>query len=110
MVMYVDLLTRALGRGDQRRGFDVDLLLADLVQSRARLRATERELKTPVAEALALELSYDGALIRLCESLGVPTTPDWFANPVRERARLERELAARGMALSSERELLPQHT
>ncbi len=58
-------------------------------------------------EALARELSYDGALIRLCESLDVPTTPDRFANPVRERARLERELA---IALSPERDLEPQYT
>jgi len=62
---------------------------------------------TPVVEALARELSYDGALIRLCESLDVATTPDRFANPVRERARLERELE---VALSPERDLKPQYT
>jgi hypothetical protein len=107
MVMYVDLLTRALGTGEEGHSSDVDLLLADLVHSRARLRATERELGTPVVEALARELSYDGALIRLCESLDVATTPDRFANPVRERARLERELE---VALSPERDLEPQYT
>ncbi len=107
MVMYVDLLTQALGRGEEGHRSDVDLLLADLVHSRARLRATEREIRTSVVEALARELSYDGALIRLCESLDVPTTPDRFANPVRERARLEREHA---IALSPERDLEPQYT
>src|SRR5271157_5364589 len=104
--MYVDLLMRSLGRGEEGREYE-DLLLADLVHARARLRATEGQVRTrtPVAEALARELSYDGALIRLCESLGVATAPDRFVNPVRERDRLERELAARGIRLSPEREL-----
>ena len=86
----------------------MDLLLADLVHSRARLRATDGRLTAPVAEALARELSYDEALIRLCESLRVPTTPERFAHPVGERARLERELAARGVTISSEEDLEAQ--
>jgi hypothetical protein len=98
--MYVDLLTRALGKGEEGQRSD-DLLLADLVQSRARLRATDGT--TPVAEALARELSYDGALIRLCESRGVQAAPARFGNPVRERARLEQELSDLGLALADER-------
>ena len=104
--MYVDLLTRALGKGEEGHRSD-DLLLADLVHSRARLRATEGDSRTPVAEALARELSYDGALIRLCASYDVPTGPACFANPVRERTRLERELTARGLDLSDELQPLP---
>ena len=104
--MYVDLLTRALGKGEEGHRSD-DLLLADLVHSRARLRATEGDSRIPVAEALARELSYDGALIRLCALLDVPTGPASFANPVRERARLERELTARGLELSTELQAQP---
>ncbi len=104
--MYVDLLTRALGKGEEGHRSD-DLLLADLVHSRARLRATEGDTRIPVAEALARELSYDGALIRLCASLDIPTGPACFANPVRERARLERELTARGLDLSAELQAQP---
>ena len=52
-----------------------------------------------MAEALARELSYDGALIRLCESLEVRATPQWFDCPQRERARLEHELLRRGILL-----------
>ena len=103
--MYVDLLTRALGRGEEGQGSD-DLLLADLVHARARLRATGGGI--PVAEALARELSYDAALIRLCESSRVPTGPTYFTHPVRERARLEHELTARGVELSAEPELQTQ--
>ncbi len=109
VVMYVDLLMQALGRGEEGRRSE-DLLVADVVHARDRLRAMEGGLRTPVAEALARELSYDGALIRLCESLGVPTAPDRFANPVRVRTRLERELEAHGIELSPERELQPLHS
>lgn len=104
--MYVDLLTRALGKGEEGHRSD-DLLLADLVHSRARLRATEGDSRIPVAEALARELSYDGALIRLCALLDVPTGPASFANPVRERTRLEGELTARGLDLSTELQAQP---
>jgi hypothetical protein len=99
--MYVDLLTRALGKGEEGQRSN-DLLLAELEYSRARLRAADEVLTISVAEALARELSYDGALIRLCVSLQVTTTPALFANPQRERSRLERELALLGIELSSE--------
>jgi hypothetical protein len=94
--MYSDLLMRALGDGEDPHKSD-DLLLADLVDSRIRLHVTGAA--APVAEALALELSYDGALIRLCEALEVRATPEWFECPRRERARLEHELLRRGILL-----------
>jgi hypothetical protein len=96
--MYRDLLTQALGNDGEGRRSD-DLLLADLVDSRARLHAAGAA--APVAEALARELSYDGALIRLCASLNVRATPAWFDSPLQERARLERELCHRGILLSA---------
>jgi hypothetical protein len=94
--MYSELLTRALGSDEEGPRSD-DLLLADLVDSRVRLQVTGAA--APVAEALARELSYDGALIRLCESLEVRATPEWFDCPRRERARLEHELLRRGILL-----------
>ena len=94
--MYSDLLTRALGKDEEWHRSD-DLLLADLVDSRVRLHMTGEA--APVAEVLARELSYDGALIRLCKSLEVRATPEWFDSPRRERARLERELLRRGILL-----------
>jgi hypothetical protein len=94
--MYSELLTRALGTDEDGQRSD-DLLLADLVDSRVRLHGTGAP--APVAEALARELSYDGALIRLCASLEVRATPEWFESPRRERARLERELLRRGILL-----------
>jgi hypothetical protein len=93
VVIYVDLLTQALGT-DEAKPRSSDLLLADLVSSRARLRAAE---KTSAAEALARELSYDGALIRLCSSMQLPASPDRFTDPPTERARLEQLLSASGL-------------
>ena len=52
-----------------------------------------------MAEALAREISYDGALIRLCAALDVRATPAWFDLPERERSRLEGELERRGIRL-----------
>jgi hypothetical protein len=96
--MYVDLLTRALGN-DETEARSEDLLLADVVSSRARLRAAKDDLATSAAESLARELAYDGALIRLCVAMAVPATPAWYFNPSSERTRLEQELVDRGVAL-----------
>jgi hypothetical protein len=96
VVMYRDLLTQALGTDGNGCGSE-DVLLAELVDSRVRLDASRAA--APVADALAREVSYDGALIRLCASLHVRATPEWFDSPRTERARLERELARRGIRL-----------
>ncbi len=94
--MYRDLLTRALGKGEEGRRSH-DLLLADLVDSRARLQATGAA--TPVAEALAREVSYDGALIRMCAALEVHAAAAWFDNPgARAGAARARAPAARHLA------------
>jgi hypothetical protein len=96
--MYVDLLTRALGTGEASIRSN-DLLLANLVDSRARLRDVDGGSTNSAAESLARELSYDGALIRMCEALSVPASAARFSNPPQERQRLELELAALGVSL-----------
>ena len=79
-----------------------DLCWPTSSRSRARLRA-EDTATTPADEVLARELSYDGALLRLCESLDVPAaTPSRFVNPEQERARLERELVDRGVTIDAD--------
>jgi hypothetical protein len=95
--MYVDLLTRALDDlPEEEAPRSDDELLADVLISREQLRSYAARGTPSAAEALAHELSYDGALIRFCESLDVPTDPERFASPPRERARLEEALAERG--------------
>jgi hypothetical protein len=100
VTMYVDLLARALDDRNLAVGpGSYDALLADLVNSWGQLLACEIRGTPSAAEALARELSYDGALIRFCHALHVPTEPARFARPSQERARLERALAERGVTV-----------
>ena len=106
MAMYVDLLTRALDGLPPVDGPQPDdALLADVVNSRARLNAYAEQNTPSAPDALAYELSYDGALIRFCESLDVATDPERFASPSQERARLETALAERGYPVAGRKRL-----
>jgi hypothetical protein len=49
--------------------------------------------------ALAAELSYDRALIKVCQAQGIAVMPGGFLHPSDERARLEGELVAFGIDL-----------
>jgi hypothetical protein len=49
------------------------------------------------ATALAAELSYDRALIKVCEAHGIAAVALRFSRPSAERARLEGELFAIGI-------------
>jgi hypothetical protein len=55
--------------------------------------------RVSAAVALSAELSYDRALIKVCEAHGIAVMPLRFAHPGEERARLERELVAIGIDL-----------
>jgi hypothetical protein len=101
VVMYADLLMRALGDSEKGVGtYDYDSMLGDLAESRTRLRAPAAHPAMTAAEALARELSYDGALVRLCDLFDVVVSFAAFGeDPLGERARLERELYDRGVPL-----------
>lgn len=51
--------------------------------------------------ALAAELSYDRALLKVCAAQGIDITTRRFTQPRQERAQLEQELAALGIDLVS---------
>jgi hypothetical protein len=51
--------------------------------------------------ALAAEVSYDRALIKLCMANGIEADALGFADPGAERARLEHDLAAAGIDLAA---------
>lgn len=59
-------------------------------------RATE-----PACVALAAEITYDRALVKLCASQHIEVDVMGFAHPRNERARLERELALAGIDLAA---------
>jgi hypothetical protein len=50
--------------------------------------------------ALAAEIAYDRALIRMCEIHGIDVALTNFAYPKSERARIERMLALAGVDLA----------
>jgi len=102
MSMYTNLLGAACGQRRPRSvGRARGLALAEARRCRHELRSglpPEPETDS-VPVILALEISYDVALIELATEIGVDTDPSRFEQPERERARLEQELAARGIDL-----------
>ncbi len=89
--MYTDVLADAIQTSDG--GLTGETLVDRAVDRRVQM-LTGRGGRSPSAyDLLALEIAYDVSLIRLCEDLGVPTDVADFANPLIERARIERVLA-----------------
>jgi hypothetical protein len=99
MSMYADLLAASLPQpiapGEQVS--ELGALLALLLA--ARIRLGERRSGAGAEGDLATNIEYDLALLRLCAARGVDVDPGRFDRPGEERARLERELALRGMDL-----------
>ncbi len=99
MSMYVDILSSALD--DWTDELTGSALVDHVLACRAEmLNAGPRNGDTAYS-SLAAEVTYDRALIKLCEMNYVAVTPGNFAFPRQERARLERELAAAGINLAA---------
>ena len=105
MSMYTHLLGVARG---QRESIERDTESTDALAEARRCRDELKAGLPPgldpdaVPVVLALEIGYDVALIELATALGVTTDPSRFEQPERERARLEKELAAMGVKLDDE--------
>lgn len=97
--MYVDLLTNALQEWtDDPQG---EVLLDYVLDCRNdMLSAIPRRGKSAYV-ALATEIAYDRALIKLCASRGIEATPADFSHPREERERLEQSLADQGLDLAT---------
>ena len=102
MSMYTHLLGVARG---QRRSDVNDTAARDALVEARRCREELKAGLPPgldpdaVPVVLALEIGYDVALMDLATAHGVQTDPSQFEQPERERARLEKELAAMGVRL-----------
>jgi hypothetical protein len=94
--MYYDILSSILS--DWVDELDGDALI-DFAQV-CRIEMLQSNRGTAVI-ALAAELSYDRALIKLCEAHAIETTIVRYSHPQRERARLEAALSAIGIDLVS---------
>ena len=94
--MYADILSSVLNDWvDELSG----PALIDFAQV-CRVQMLESSGGTAVV-ALAAELSYDRALIKVCDAHAIDTTTRRFSHPKEERARLEHELTAIGIDLVS---------
>ena len=102
MSMYAELLIAACGQQwPAEAGATERDALEELHRCRAQLGESAKAAAGPdlVPVVLALELSYDVALLRLALAAGVETDPSRFDQPRRERARLEGALRERGIGL-----------
>lgn len=98
MSMYVDLLSNAL---DDWIGelSDSDLVDHVLTCRSEMLSAVPRRGESTYS-ALAAEIAYDRALIKICLSNDIEVVPGDFVFPSEERDRLEHALASAGIDLN----------
>ena len=97
MSMYVELLTRALAEWPSEIRDDTLVEYARNCR-REMVRTSSRRQKGAYA-ALAAEIAYDRALVKLCLANDVVVAPDDFSHPEKERRELEVRLAERGLDL-----------
>jgi hypothetical protein len=103
MSMYADILDKAFAR---RRGTlgptNVHDAITELLECRGRLTSThprDRFSGGWAARAVANQVAYDVALIKLARSVGIACDPATFDLPERRRNELDRQLEARGVHL-----------
>ena len=91
MSMYTQLLDAALHQlSIDGSGEDVAVAVAEVQRYRNQLeRATPDVDPDTVSAALALQIGYDVALLRLAELVGIDSDPSRFDRPQLERTRLE---------------------
>ena len=100
MSMYTQLLDAAL-RQLSIDGSGEDVAVAEVQRYRTQLeRATPDIDPDTVSAALALQIGYDVALLRLAELIGIDSDPSRFDRPQLERTRLEDAFAERGISLN----------
>jgi hypothetical protein len=99
MSMYADLLSSALvGRLEQLSG---DALVGYALICRANMLASGPCRGNSAYAALATEIAYDRALLKLCAANDIAVVAADFSHPVEERHRLEVELADAGLDLAA---------
>ena len=103
MAMYTDLLAAALGARPPRADRPTNReLLSELRRHRRHLAdVTSHDARGWAPKVVAEQMAYDVTLMDLSCLLGIECNVLRFDQPQRERARLERELASRGIHLES---------
>jgi len=96
MNVYADILSSVLDDWVEELSGDALIEFAQLCRAQMLEVSPTRD---SASTALAAELSYDRALIKVCQAHGVDVVPMRFSRPGEERARLEDELIAMGIDL-----------
>jgi hypothetical protein len=99
MSMYVDLLSTILGHEIEAQTGEELLELA--LRCRFRMLHSGPPRRLAAHDALANEVAYDRALIKLCVVNGIAVAPERFAQPRAEWTRLERALVEAGVDLGA---------
>ena len=97
--MYTHLLSSV--HGDMVEDLAGEALISYAVVCRTATLAWGLHRGQSVYSALATEVAYDRALIKLCRTNGVEVIESRFSHPREERDRLEDELAAAGIDLAA---------
>jgi hypothetical protein len=101
MSMYTQLLDAALHQLPIDGSGKARVAVAEVQRCRIQLERGAPDVDTDaVSAALALQIGYDVALLRLAGLVGIESDPGRFDRPQRERTRLEDALAERGISLS----------
>jgi hypothetical protein len=96
--MYAHILSSALNDWvDELTG---DALVDYALVCRTEMRRPPQYQGETALIALAAEVAYDRALIKLCEAHGIGVVDLSFLHPRQERARLEAALVAAGIDLA----------
>jgi hypothetical protein len=99
MSMYTQLLDAALQQLDIDGSREKRAAVAEVRRCRSQLEGgTAAVDPESVPAALALQIGYDVALLRLADLIGIESDPSRFDRPQHERARLEGALAERGIS------------
>jgi hypothetical protein len=99
MSMYAELLNSA--QGGLLEDLQGHALLCYALDCRAEMLGSQPVTHATAISALAVEVAYDCALLRLCATNGIDTIGRDFSHPSQDRLRLEFELREAGIDLTS---------
>lgn len=94
--MYADILSSVLNDWVDELSGAALIEFAQVCRAQMLDASPDRD---SASTALAAELSYDRALIKVCQAHGIAVMPWRFSHPSEERARLEGELVTIGVDL-----------
>ena len=97
--MYTQILTSApRGPLENLQG---EALLCYTLDCQSEMLASGPITRATAMSALAMEVAYDCALLKLCAANGIDTVATDFSHPANDRRRLEAALKEAGIDLTS---------